>query len=59
MNPAEDPLNDAEILFRQPGPPLRSSLDLEGMSGSTDRDGVTKRCPGLDRLAAIRAHASR
>ena len=22
MNPAEDPLNDAEILFRQPGPPL-------------------------------------
>ena len=28
-----------------------SSLDLEGASGSTDRDGVTKRCPGLDRLA--------
>ena len=26
MNPAEDPLNDAEILFRQPGPPLLKNL---------------------------------
>ncbi len=37
----------------------RSSLDIEGTSGSTDRDGMSKCCPGSEWLAAMRALASR